>query len=298
MSTPDKQPRRLGRGLEALLASRQTVEAPPEDRSALKSLPLSQIRPNPYQPRKEFRPEELADLESSLRATGLLQPITVRRASDGQGYELIAGERRFRAATRLGWPEIPAIVKEIDDQTLLTLALVENLQRADLNPIEEAEGYQRLTEEFSLTQQQVAEVVGKDRTTVANCLRLLGLPLSVRRMVSEGLITSGHARPLLALAHEHAMVELAKETAAKGLTVREVERRVREGMGKPPRPADSEARDRRPAEVRRIEDHLRRHFGTDVGIKLNEAAKGEIRIAFYSTDDFDRILELFGTRPD
>jgi ParB family chromosome partitioning protein len=298
MSTPDKQPRRLGRGLEALLASRQTVEAPPEDRSALRSLPLSQIRANPYQPRKEFRPEELADLESSLRATGLLQPITVRRATDGKGYELIAGERRFRAATRLGWPEIPAIVKEIDDQTLLTLALVENLQRADLNAIEEAEGYQRLVDEFSLTQQQVAEVVGKDRTTVANCLRLLGLPASVRRMVSEGTLTSGHARPLLALQHEHAIVEMAKEIAARGLSVREVERRVREGVGRPPRAADPAARERRPAEVRRIEDHLRRHFGTDVSIALSEAAKGEIKIAFYSNDDFERILELFGTRPD
>lgn len=299
MSAPDKQPRRLGRGLEALLASRQAVEPTPDDRTALKNLPLGQIRPNPYQPRKEFRAEELADLEASLRATGLLQPVTVRRARDGRGYELIAGERRFRAATRLGWPEIPAIVKEIDDQTLLTLAMVENLQRADLNPIEEAEGYQRLSEEFNLTQQQIAEVVGKDRTTVANCMRLLGLPGSVRRMVADGSLTSGHARPLLALGREHAMVDMAKEIAAKGLSVREVERRVREGAGRPPRPADATtARDARPAEVRRIEDHLRRHFGTDVSISLTESAKGEIRIAFYSADDFDRVIELFGTRPD
>ena len=300
MSANDKQPRRLGRGLEALLATRQAVEQPtPEDKSALKSLPLGQIRPNPYQPRKEFRAEELADLEASLRATGLLQPVTVRRARDGRGYELIAGERRFRAATRLGWPEIPAIVKEIDDQTLLTLAMVENLQRADLNPIEEAEGYQRLSEEFNLTQQQMAEVVGKDRTTIANCMRLLGLPASVRRMVSDGSLTSGHARPLLALGREHAIVDLAKEVVAKGLSVREVERRVREGTGRPARPADAPgARDARPAEVRRIEDHLRRHFGTDVSITLSDAAKGEIRIAFYSADDFDRVIDLFGTRPD
>jgi ParB family chromosome partitioning protein len=299
MSGSEKQPRRLGRGLEALLASRQATEPTPDDRSALRNLPLGQVRPNPYQPRKEFRPEDLADLEASLRSTGLLQPITVRKAPDGKGYELIAGERRFRAATRLGWPEIPAIVKEIDDQTLLTLALVENLQRADLNPIEEAEGYQRLADDFSLTQQQIAEVVGKDRTTVANCLRLLNLPASVRRMVSEGALTSGHARPLLALGHEHAIVEMAKEIAARGLTVREVERRVRDGAGKPPRVVEPDgARERRPAEVRRIEDHLRRHFGTDVGIQLSDAAKGEIRIAFYSTEDFERILDLFGTRPD
>jgi ParB family chromosome partitioning protein len=299
MSAADKQPRRLGRGLEALIASRQAVEAVPDDRSALKNIPLGQIRPNPYQPRKEFRPEDLADLEASLRATGLLQPVTVRRARDGRGFELIAGERRFRAATRLGWPEIPAIVKEIDDQTLLTLAMVENLQRADLNPIEEAEGYQRLAEEFNLTQQQIAEVVGKERATVANCMRLLGLPASVRRMVAEGALTSGHARPLLTLGREHAIIDLAKEIAAKGLTVREVERRVREGAGRPPRPTDAAtARDARPAEVRRIEDHLRRHFGTDVSITLADAARGEIRIAFYSADDFDRVIDLFGTRPD
>jgi ParB family chromosome partitioning protein len=299
MST--EKPRRLGRGLEALLATRRPGDEPKpaEPTTALRTLAVGQIRPNPFQPRQEFRPEELADLEASLRATGLLQPVTVRKASDGKGYELIAGERRFRAATRIGWSEIPAIVKEIDDQTLLTLAMVENLQRADLNPIEEAEGYQRLVEEFSLTQQQVADVVGKDRTTVANCLRLLGLPASVRRMVSEGAITSGHARPLLALGHDHAIVEMAKEIAARGLSVREVERRVREGVGRPPRPAEpGEARDRRPAEVRRIEDHLRRHFGTDVSIALSEAAKGEIRIAFYSTDDFERVLELLGTRPE
>ncbi|MBV9879625.1 MAG: ParB/RepB/Spo0J family partition protein, partial [Gemmatirosa sp.] len=187
------KPRRLGRGLEALLASRTAApDAPaaPSETSALRSIAVGQIRPNPYQPRQEFRPEELADLESSLKASGLLQPITVRPApGGGAGYELIAGERRYRAATNLGWTEIPAIVKEIDDQTLLTLALVENLQRADLNPIEEAEGYQRLIAEFGLTQQQVADVVGKDRSTVNNVLRLLGLPASVRRMLQDAQLT-------------------------------------------------------------------------------------------------------------
>src|SRR5205085_2215588 len=162
------------------------------------------------------RPEELADLEASLKNNGLLQPITVRPVAGG-GYELIAGERRYRAATRLGWTEIPAIVKEIDDQTLLTLALVENLQRADLNPIEEAEGYQRLVAEFSLTQQQVADVVGKDRSTVNNVLRLLGLPASVRRMLQDGQITHGHARALLGLANERAMTDMAREIASDGL---------------------------------------------------------------------------------
>ena len=305
MST-DK-PRRLGRGLEALLATRRPGDEPkpPEASSALRTVPIGQIRPNPYQPRQEFRPDELADLESSLRANGLLQPITVRPAAGG-GYELIAGERRYRAATRLGWTEIPAIVKEIDDQTLLTLALVENLQRSDLNPIEEAEGYQRLIAEFGLTQQQVAEVVGKDRTTVTNMLRLLGLPASVRRMVQEGKLTHGHARALLGLANERAMTDLARDAATNGLSVRDVERRVRESSERSVRPE----RSRRPeggepaesafrtAEVRRIEDHLRRQLQTDVKVELSERDRGEIRIAFYNADDFDRLLDTLGIRLD
>ena len=291
--TADRTPRRLGRGLEALMSARQTASAEQGDRGTLKHIPLSQIRPNPYQPRKEFRAEELADLEASLKATGLLQPITVRRVPDGTGFELIAGERRYRAATRLGWPEIPAIVRELDDQTMLTLALVENLQRADLNPVEEAEGYLRLVNEFQLTQQQVADVVGKDRSTVANMLRLLSLPASVRRMLQDGQVTLGHARALLGLSSERAMTDLAREVVASGLTVRDVERRVREGStkpkaDKPPKP------DGRSAEVRRIEDELRKRFQTDVHVAVTDRERGEIRIAFYSADDFERVIELLG----
>jgi len=291
-----EKPRRLGRGLEALLASRQAAEPTAEERSALRTIPVREIRPNPYQPRQEFRPEELADLEASLRTSGLLQPVTVRESAAG-GYELIAGERRLRAAERLGWTEIPAVVKAVDDQTLLTLALVENLQRANLNALEEAEGYQRLADEFGLTQQQVADVVGKDRTTVTSTLRLLNLPASVRRMVQTRELSAGHARALLALSDERAMADLAREAVARGWSVREVERRVRELVERPPRAVEP-ARDTRPAEVRRTEDHLRRHFATDVDIRLKGQAKGEIRIAFYSTDDFDRLLELLGTRPE
>lgn len=234
-----EKPRRLGRGLEALLTQRplqperQREAEPVPPNSGLRQLPVSQIRPNRLQPRKEFAPAELADLESSIRANGLLQPITVR-STDG-GYELIAGERRFRAIQRLGWSEVPAIVRDardVDDQMSLTLALVENLQRADLNPIEEADGYQQLISQFALTQQQVADVVGKDRSTVANTLRLLALPTTVRRMVREGELTIGHARALLSLGDDHRMIELAKATVAEGLSVRDVERRVREAGGK------------------------------------------------------------------
>jgi len=292
---------RLGRGLEALLAHRpstRTESSPrtPADREGLRRLPVSQVRPNPMQPRKEFREDELADLEASLRVNGLLQPVTVRPAPSGIGYELIAGERRFRAAQRLGWTDIPAIVKEIGDKELLTLALVENLQRSDLNPMEEAEGYQHLMSSFSLTQQETADIVGKDRSSVANMLRLLGLPASVRRQVREGAISLGHARALLSLGDDIRIADLAKLVISEGLSVREVEQRVREttggrkggkGGGATPKPGDA-----RPAEARLIEEQLRRRFQTDVKLALSGKAQGEVRLAFYSNEDLSRLLEL------
>lgn len=301
--------KRLGRGLEALIsrapsvsvripegsAPSEPVRARDDESAPYRLIPMTLIRPNPLQPRKEFKPEELADLESSLRTSGLLQPITVRPAPHGSGFELIAGERRFRAAQRIGWTEIPAIVRQVDDRLLLSLALVENLQRADLNPIEEAEGYQQLIRDFSLTQQEVAEVVGKDRSTIANTLRLLGLPASVRRLVWDGQLTLGHARALLGLGDESRMADLARDIVAHGLSVREVESRVREapksrgnGRGTPP----AARGDTRSAEVRRLEDGLRRHLGTDARIVQSGKERGEVRIPFYSTDDFERVIEL------
>src|SRR6266571_328043 len=179
------KPRRLGRGLEALIPSGlggpTGTAAPITD---LQRIPITHIRPNPYQPRREFDALELAELEGSLKATGLLQPITVRRRGDA--FELVTGERRLRAATHLGWTEIQAIVREFDEQGMLLFALVENLQRTDLNPIDEARGYRRLIDDFNLTQQQVADGVGKDRTTITNLLRVLTLPDSVQRMVESG----------------------------------------------------------------------------------------------------------------
>jgi ParB family transcriptional regulator, chromosome partitioning protein len=297
MST-DK-PRRLGRGLDALLAARVAAPTPAvarESGEVLRPLSIDEIRPNPFQPRKEFRPDELAELESSLRTNGLLQSITVRPAANGHGYELIAGERRLRAATRLGWKEIPAVIKEIDDRALLTLALVENLQRADLNPIEEGEGYQRLVVEFSLTQSEVAEIVGKDRSTVANMLRLLNLPLSVRSMVRDGQLTVGHARALLGVPNEREMLELAREIVAKGLTVRDVEQRARnatpESSTRTAKRKSGERTSGLNAELKRLQDELRRHLQTDVTITVGEHERGKIEIAFYSSDDLDRVLDL------
>lgn len=305
--------KRLGRGLEALIAraptrigtsggaaDRLTPEAGQDaskstDDSPFRMLPLGSIRANPMQPRKEFREDELADLEASLRLNGLLQPITVRPSARGGGFELIAGERRFRAAQRLGWTEIPALVRAVDDQLLLSLAMVENLQRSDLNPIEEAEGYDQLIRDFALTQQDVAEIVGKDRSTVANMLRLLALPASVRRLVWDGAISIGHARALLGLGEERAMADLARDTVSEGLSVREVERRVRalSRRAKGSKSAGaSNATDARSAEVRHLEDQLRARFGTDLRIVQSSKDRGELRIPFYGIEDFERLLEL------
>lgn len=316
--------RRLGRGLEALLAraparteavpapvtptatttpaaagaTPPSATGPTADDTPFRPLPLAQIRPNPLQPRKEFKAEDLADLEASLRVSGLLQPVTVRPAPQGGGYELIAGERRFRAAQRLGWTEIPAIVRDVDEKTLLSLAMVENLQRADLNPIEEAEGYQQLITDFTLTQQEVADIVGKDRSTVANMLRLLALPASVRRMVREGQLSVGHARALLGIGDETRIADVARSAIAEGWSVREVERQVREagpkGAAKKAAAAAAQTKspDLRTAEVRRVEDEIRKRLGTDTKIVQTGTNSGEIRLTFYSADDFERLAEL------
>ncbi len=317
VAPPPESGRRLGRGLDALIGARKPAPAtnsasqtPPEQTpqsqaagdGSLREIEIGHIRPNPFQPRTEFRPEQLADLEASLKANGLLQPITVRPAAAGNGYELIAGERRYRAASRLGWTRIPALIKTVDDREALSLALVENLQRADLDPIEEAEGYQRLQQEFSATQQQVADAVGKDRSTVANALRLLQLPASVRRLLQDGQITNGHARAMLGLTSERDMAELAREAAASGMSVREVERRVKKARPSPKAsPASStsttsntQASSASNAEVRRIEELMRRRLQTSVKIASTGRDQGELQITFTSHEDLERLLELIG----
>jgi ParB family transcriptional regulator, chromosome partitioning protein len=289
-----EKPRRLGRGLEALISSSSSATA--SAASDLQRISISRVRSNPFQPRREFGRAELAELEASLAASGLLQPITVRRRGDA--YELIAGERRLRAATNLGWSEISAIIRDFDDQTMLVLALVENLQRSNLNAIEEARGYRRLIDDFKLTQQQVAEAVGKDRTTITNLLRVLSLPEAVQRMVEQGLLTTGHARALLALEFPDAVATIASEAVAKAMSVRDLEQRVRDATSKPstrPSAKDKTKPVSRPASdpaIRRIEDDLRRHFQTDVQVALTGPTKGTVEISFYSSDDLDRILEL------
>jgi ParB family chromosome partitioning protein len=239
----------------------------------------------------------LSELQESLKASGLLQPITVRRRPGKDGFELIAGERRLRAATNLGWKEMPAIIREMDDKTVLTLALIENLQRTDLNPIEEGEGYHRLSQEFGLTQQQIAETVGKDRSTVANMLRVLQLPSNVRELLQQGKLTLGHAKVLLGVSDQTKLGELANDTVSQGWTVRELEKRLRNfvepshGKKKAGRPR---ADDRRPPELKSIEDRIRRFFQTDVRLASSPESRGSLTIEFYSADDLERILEIMG----
>ena len=280
--------RRLGRGLKALISVPEDAPAGGE----LIRVPISRVRPNPFQPRKTFNPEELAELEASLAASGLLQPITVRRAGDA--FELIAGERRLRAATNLGWTEIPALVKDIDDRSSLVLALVENLQRSDLNPIDEARGYQRLAEEFEFTHQQIADSTGKDRATISNLLRLLTLPDTVIQMVATGQLSTGHAKALVSLPGSSA-IALAREIVAHGLSVRAVEERAR-GPGAadrkkkdqtPPRPSE-----KRDAAAAGIEDAFRKRLQTDVQLVADQSGKGHLKIQFYSHDDLERVMDI------
>jgi len=283
---------RLGRGLGALLGEYLTEGTGPAP-TPTRNIPIAAIAPNPFQPRRDFTEADLADLTTSIRENGLLQPILVRpKPGDGVAqWELVAGERRWRACTRLGWKEIPASVREVDDRTLLVLAMVENLQRSGLSPLEEAEGYRRLGDEFSLTQGQVAELVGKDRSTIANSLRLLSLPVSVRRLVEEGTLSAGHARALLGLTDTRRMAELGRLAADEGWSVREMEGRVQKQRSPAKRKPHRSADDRDPAE-RLLEEELQRILGTPVKLKTGRGQSGRIEIPFYGAEDFERVFEL------
>jgi ParB family chromosome partitioning protein len=281
--------RRLGRGLEALLGPDTVAQARVE--GALKEIGVDAIRPNPYQPRHVIDETALAELATSMEQSGLLQPVVVR-PSQGGTYELIAGERRWRAAQKLGWEEIGAVIRDVDDRTLLTLALVENLQRDALSPIDEALGYRRLIDDFQVSQAEIGSLVGRNRSTVTNALRLLGLPVSVQEMVHSGALATGHARALLALPDRRRVESLAKKVVEEQLSVREVEELVRGGRPAARRPRDKRGQKPRDAGVRRVEDALRRRLQTDVRVSTRGKSSGRLTINFYSDDDLARILEL------
>lgn len=285
----------LGRGLSALL------EEEPEDRTTMdrlrsgRTVPIGQLSPNPYQPRRHFDETELRDLADSIRANGIIMPILVRRRGDAEdSYEIVAGERRWRAAQLAQLHEVPVIVRDLSDGQSLELALIENIQRQDLNPLEEAEGYRRLMDEFSHTQEALAQTVGKSRSHVANMLRLLNLPDPVKQMVGEGQLSAGHARALL-MAED--AVRLARRVVAKGLSVRETERLVQgQGVSAARSPANAPAAPTKDADTRALERQLSEKLGLKVTIN-HRGEHGEVRIEYTSLEQFDDILRRLRHTP-
>ena len=309
----------LGRGLSALLPTGQqegepaldasSAEAPPsklyrfEERARLAGrvadLEIDQISPNPYQPRQDFEDQALDELAASIQQLGIIQPITVRALGGGR-FEVISGERRLRAARRAGLKRVPAYVREADTEEMLEMALVENVQREELNPVEVALGYQRLMEECGLTQEQVAERVGKKRTTVANFLRLLKLPPRLQAALRERSVTVGHARTLINVDDEEFQLHLLEEIQHKDLSVREVEERVRswrkrqEAAEAPAVPAEAPTAppDRDALQIQDLTNRLRMRFSTQVQIRHKTDGSGKIELSYYSQEDLERLLEL------
>lgn len=274
---------RLGRGFEALL--RRNHEEVPQGPTILE-IPVADIRPNVHQPRQDFDPESLAELVGSITRNGLLQPVIVR--ADGEGYQLIAGERRWRAAQQAGFTTIPAIVRVASDNESLELALIENIQRKNLNPIEQARAYKELIERFGLTQEEAAERLGKKRSSIANTLRLLDLPQDIQAAVSRGTLSMGHARALLALPDRTEQRRLAARIEREELSVRQTERLVAQQLRrKSKKPDKAEAK---PPHILDLEAKLRHALGTRVAIAHTKSDRGKILIDFFSEDDFQRIL--------
>ncbi|HYU41292.1 MAG TPA: ParB/RepB/Spo0J family partition protein [Vicinamibacteria bacterium] len=272
----------LGKGLSALLPDPEPAPAPAIDRAS--EAPVASLEPNPFQPRSAVDPARLSELTASIRESGMVQPILVRR--HGERYQIIAGERRWRAAQQAGLATVPIVVRDVADDRLLELALVENIQRQELTPLEEAQAFHRLQEELRLTQEEVARKVGRDRTTVTNTLRLLRLPREVRELLNTGGLDAGHGRALLALDKAEEQIALAREAARKGLSVREVERRV--ALLRAPRTRTPPTRD---ANTRAAEERLRAVLGTRVQI-TRRGRGGQVRIAFATEAELNRLFEL------
>ncbi len=286
--------RGLGRGLDALLGSGSPEEEGTAGGSDAKNgdfatLPVDLIQRGRYQPRREFDPESLRELADSIAAQGVVQPIVVRPVDQGR-YEIIAGERRWRAAQQAGLGEIPAVIREVPDQTAMAMGLIENIQREDLNPLEEAAALHRLLNEFELTHQQIAQAVGKSRTTVTNLLRLLELNEDVKRLVETGKIEMGHARALLGL-QAQVQSEGAREVVKKGLSVRETERLVRRLQGAPSGGPAGRTPAREDPDISRLQRDLSERLGTQVRLQQGTKGRGKLVIAYNSLDELEGILE-------
>lgn len=274
----------LGRGLGALIPGSEGGggTATTEDRN---TVPVESLFPNPHQPRKHFDEDELEELASSIREAGLMQPILVSPLDDG--YQIIAGERRWRAVQLAGLTHVPVVIREVTEREALALAMIENLQRVDLNPLEEAEGYRRLADEFSLTQEEVARAVGKDRSTVANLLRLLKLDDAVQRMVRDGQLSMGHARVLVTIQDPKRQRELARLVVDQELSVRQMEALGRAAGEQPKKKAGTTPAD---PNLRDLLDQVTRRFGTKVQF-AGSPDKGKIVLEYFSAEEFDRLIE-------
>jgi len=272
------KPKGLGRGLDALLGGEE------KPREALLTLPVARIRPGRYQPRTKMDQQALAELAASIRSQGLIQPVLVRPV-DRDRYELIAGERRWRAAQMAGLDEVPAVVREVPDDAALAMSLIENIQRENLNPMEEAAGVQRLVDEFKMTHEQAADAVGRSRTATTNLMRLLKLAKPVQEMVMEGALDMGHARALLALDGAR-QIEFGRRVSAKGLSVRETEALIQKLIRGPA--ARSKKRDR---DLARLEEEISERLGTTVEIRSGKKGSGKVVVHYSSLDHLDQLLK-------
>lgn len=280
----------LGKGLNAFFANMDE----PNKQESITDVSLKEIRPNPYQPRKIFTQEAIEELKQSIIEHGILQPIIVRKSI--KGYDIVVGERRFRAAREAGLEKVPVVIRELTEQQMMELAVLENLQREDLTPIEEAAAYQLLMEKLSLTQEQLAKRLGKSRPHIANLVRLLTLPPKIQQLVSDGKISMGHGRALLGLRNKEKLPLIAEKTMKEGLNVRQLEQLIQQLNENVPR----ETKKPKPEKnvfIKERESFLRERFGTTVNIKESKN-KGKIEIEFFSKDDLERILELLNNNQD
>ena len=298
MSAPKK--RGLGRGLEALLGPKAADTATPEVQPGerLRQMPIKQLQPGKYQPRLHMDPAKLSELSESIKAQGVIQPIVVRELSPGK-FEIVAGERRWRASQEAGLSEVPVVVRELDDRTVIAMALIENIQREDLNPLEEAQSLQRLIGEFSLTHAEAAEAVGRSRAAVSNLLRLLELPPAIRALLEARRLEMGHARALLTLSPELAS-KLASDAADQGWSVREVEYRAQQfSAGKLPVTGNKKSKPGKAtpqADIASLETELSESLGTKVAIAHGSSGKGKLVIHYTSVDTLEGVLERLRTR--
>lgn len=295
MAAPKKKG--LGKGLDALFANAEintqqiSVSNTKENiEKGISYININDIKPNENQPRKDFNDEKIEELADSIKEHGLIQPVVLRKS--GKGYEIVAGERRWRACRKAGIKEIPCIIKELTDEENMLIAIIENMQREDLNPVEEAEGINQMIEVYGMTQEQVSKSVGKSRPYITNALRLLKLPVEIRQMLSEGKLTAGHARAIAGVEDKKKQLLIAELVIKNELSVRQTEKLIKEEKTNEKRPAKRRAE--KNADVKRVEEDLKMILGTKVNLE-HKGKKGKIEIEYYSREELDRLIELLKT---